>query len=523
MNYRIGIDVGGTNTDAVLLDQEMRVLATYKAPTTKDVMAGIHNSLHSILHQSGVDKSQVTHAMLGTTHCTNAIVERKNLDRVGVIRIGFPATTSIPPLFDWPTDLRKAIGGKYAIVSGGFEFNGEVIAEIDEIEIKNVIKEMKDHVDGIAVVGVYSPVRNAQEKQVAKLISETAPNLNISLSHEIGSIGLLERENATTLNTALHSVIERVVNGFEEALTANGLNPTMFLGQNDGTLMQTSYVLKYPIFTIGCGPTNSIRGAVHLTHMDDAMIVDIGGTTTDIGIVKNGFPRESAVAVEIGGVHTNFRMPDILSIGIGGGTIVRSEAGQFQVGPDSVGHEITEKAKIFGGNVLTATDVAVGAGVAQGENWDRSSLDESICKQAHKHIVSKIEDAIDRMKTSSADIPVILSGGGSILLSQPLEGASEVVKPAYFEVANAIGAAIGDISGESESVYALSEQDYEAVIEKAKRLAIDNAIASGADPDSIRIVSIIDIPLAYMPGNALYVKVKAVGQLQTKSLNKEMS
>src|SRR5690625_1338257 len=127
--------------------------------------------------------------------------------------------------------------------------------------------------------------------------------------------------------------------------------------------MKPEFALKYHIFTIGCGPTNSIRGAVYLSNLEDTMIIDVGGTTTDIGVVQNGFPRESSVAVEIGGIRTNFRMPDLLSFGLGGGTIIRHmDDGQLTVGPDSVGYQLTEKGLIFGGDTFTATDVAIAQG-----------------------------------------------------------------------------------------------------------------------------------------------------------------
>ncbi|MEK4029162.1 hydantoinase/oxoprolinase family protein [Pseudobacillus sp. FSL P4-0506] len=525
MSYRIGIDVGGTNTDAVLIDENMQVIAKYKSATSANIMSGIHDSIARILAESGVDKKHVTHAMLGTTHCTNAIVERKNLNRVGVIRIGYPATTSIPPLYNWPQDLLEAIGNHQYVVSGGYEFNGDEIVPIDEEEIRSIVNEIKEEVDAIAVVGVYSPVRPDQEVRVQEIIKEIVPDMHVSLSHEIGSMGLLERENAATLNAALIQVIKLVVNGFTAALTANGLDPEIFLGQNDGTLMTTDYALSYPIFTIGCGPTNSIRGAVYLSGIENAMILDIGGTTTDIGVVKNGFPRESSVAIEIGGVRTNFRMPDMLSIGIGGGTIIRKNETGYTIGPDSVGHEITKKGIIFGGDILTATDIAFGAGMATIDLLDLNAdaLDKTECKEAHKQIVHEVEVAIDRMKTNADDVSIILSGGGSILLPSSIKGAREVIKPEHFEVANAIGAAIGDISGEVEKVYSLSEQSYAEAIEEAKELAIERAIKANADPKTVKIVSIEDIPLAYMPGNALFIKVKAVGQLLVKKDGKRRS
>ena len=117
------------------------------------------------------------------------------------------------------------------------------------------------------------------------------------------------------------------------------VNAEVYLSQNDGTLMTLDNARRYPILTIACGPTNSIRGASYLTCRDDAIVIDVGGTTSDFGVLSHGFPRESGVAVDIGGVRTNFRMPDVISIGLGGGSIVREhDAGTVTVGPDSVGY-----------------------------------------------------------------------------------------------------------------------------------------------------------------------------------------
>ena len=95
-------------------------------------------------------------------------------------------------------------------------------------------------------------------------------------------------------------------------------NAEVYLSQNDGTLMTMEHARRYPILTIACGPTNSIRGASYLSRRDDAIVIDVGGTTTDLGVLSHGFPRESGVAVTIGGVRTNFRMPDLVSVGLGG-------------------------------------------------------------------------------------------------------------------------------------------------------------------------------------------------------------
>ena len=153
------------------------------------------------------------------------------------------------------------------------------------------------------------------------------------LSHTVGSLGLLERENATILNASLLTVARRVVNGFRDTLVNLGLDVESFLTQNDGTLMTVEEADRYPVLTVGSGPTNSMRGACALAGLSDALVIDVGGTSADIGILINGFPRESTAAVEVGGVRTNFRMPDLISVGLGGGTIVRRDADGVAVDP----------------------------------------------------------------------------------------------------------------------------------------------------------------------------------------------
>src|SRR5690625_4504066 len=152
--------------------------------------------------------------------------------------------------------------------------------------------------------------------------------------------------------------------------------------------MSNSYAQKYPIFTIACGPTNSIRGAAHLTNEPNAVVVDIGGTTTDIGVLSNGFPRQTSLAAEVGGVRTNFRMPDIYTIGLGGGTRIRRAEADWKIGPDSVGYQLTEKAIVFGGDDLTATDIAIGAGMMQMPQAQTERVEEFPAKEIYPHLVT---------------------------------------------------------------------------------------------------------------------------------------
>ena len=516
--YKLGIDVGGTNTDAVLIDENRNVIADIKCPTTGDIYDGILDALRTVLSVSGVDKSQIRQAMLGTTQCTNAIVERKNLAPIGILRLGAPATLGIPPMVDWADDIR-AICVESAVIGGGFEYDGKPLAPLDVEAARAFFLRMKEKgVKSIAISGVFSTVRSDHELEVAQLCREVmGEDVHISISSEIGSMGLIERENATILNAALWKVAERFTDGFAQSLQDEGItNADVYLSQNDGTLMTMEHARRYPILTVACGPTNSTRGASYLSHLRDAIVIDVGGTTTDFGVIQNGFPRESSVAVTIGGVRTNFRMPDVVSIGLGGGSIVRERPdGTVTVGPDSVGYEITKRALVFGGDTLTATDIAVRLGMYQlGDPSKVAHISEELARKALAAMSAMVEDAIDSMKVSSADMDVILVGGGSIILPEKLSGAAKVVKPEHFGCANAIGSAISKVSGTFEQLINYDEIPRDKALEQAKAQAVELAAAAGAQRDTVEIIEVEDVPLAYYPGNTNRVKVKAAGDLK---------
>ncbi len=513
--YKLGIDVGGTNTDAVLIDDNLKVIAEVKEPTSLDIYEGILRAIKTVLAKSKVDPKKIKQAMLGTTQCTNAIVERKHLAPIGILRIGAPATCGIPPMVDWAEDL-QAISVASTVVGGGFEYDGKEIAPFDEAAARTFFESLKGKVQSIAISCCFSAVRNDHELAAAKLCHDViGEEVHVSISSEIGSMGLIERENATILNAALYKVAESFTTGFAKSLAEEGVTEAeVYLSQNDGTLMTMAYAKKYPILTIACGPTNSIRGASYLSKLQDAIVIDVGGTTTDLGVIQNGFPRESSIAVTIGGVRTNFRMPDVISIGLGGGSIVREKDGVVAVGPDSVGFNITRDALVFGGQVLTATDIAVRLGMADiGDAKLVQHIDKAFAEKALKAMAELVEDSIDAMKISNSDVPVILVGGGSLILPTKLAGAKEVIKPMYFGTANAIGSAISKVSGTYEKLVSYDELPREEALEKAKAEAIQMAVEAGAIKETVEIIDVEDTPLAYYPGNTSRVKIKAAGEL----------
>jgi N-methylhydantoinase A/oxoprolinase/acetone carboxylase beta subunit len=512
---RIGIDVGGTNTDAVLLD-DTKVLAAHKAVTTDDVTSGIVGALDALQAEHAFEPGDIQAVMIGTTHFINALVEGRRLAPTAALRLGLPATASLPPLVDWPDRLVQAVKGRGYLAHGGHEFDGRHIADLRPDEIRRHAQDMAAHgVRSVAISSVFSPVSNVIEPRAAEIITEElGADVAVSLSHEIGRIGLLERENATIINAALRELATRIVDGLSASISGHGITAPLFLSQNDGTLMDVDFARRYPVATFASGPTNSMRGAALLSGLETCAVVDVGGTTSDVGVLTNGFPREATTEVDVAGIRTNFRMPDVLSIGIGGGSHVVEEAGVVTVGPQSVGYRLTKEARVFGGSTVTASDVAVAAGRADfGDKSAVADLDHTLVKAALDRIAADIADAVERMRTSPDPLPVVAVGGGSILMPEELTGCGSVHMPDHFAVANAIGAAIAQVGGEVDRVYAIAPGSRETVLDEARQEAVERAVAAGADPAHVRIVDFDEVPLPYLPGNATRIRCKAVGDL----------
>lgn len=492
------------------------VIDSVKSPTTADVTLGIVTSLRALIDAGTLVPAEVSSVMIGTTHFTNAVVEAKHLVPTAAVRLGLPATMSLPPLVDWPDRLRNAIGNHVYMCHGGHEFDGRVISPLDPDELRRfAVDAAEKGVRAVAITSVFSPVNDEFEREASEVMRAEVPELVITRSHELGRVGLLERENAAVMNACLRPLAERTVDAFQAAMDELAIDASLYISQNDGTLMSAEYTRQYPVATFASGPTNSMRGAAFLSGVRDGAVIDVGGTTADIGLLVNGFPREAAAAVQVGGVRTNFRMPDVISLGIGGGSLVRVTSSGVTVGPDSLGYQLRERALVFGGDVLTATDITVAAGMAQiGDPLLVAHLDRGVVRAAREHIQRAIAEAVERMKTSAGPIQVVVVGGGAVLLGDDLDGASATLRPDHFDVANAIGAAIAQVGGEIDRIYALDGLTREAALDEAKSEACRRAIDAGANPATVEIVDVEQVPLAYLPGSAIRIRVKAVGDLQ---------
>ena len=225
------------------------------------------------------------------------------------------------------------------------------------------------------------------------------------------------------------------------------------------------------------------------------------------------------MAVDLAGVRTNFRTPDMVSIALGGGTVVEREP--WRIGPESVGYRLTDEAMVFGGETLTTTDIAVAHGRASiGDRRRVNGLETSHVQRGIAEIEAQVETAVDRVKLSHEDVPVVLVGGGSVLLGDSMAGASRVLRPKHADVANAIGAAIAQVGGQVERVYSLEGCSRDEAIADCTAAAVERAVMAGANPSTVEVVDVEEVPLTYVPSNATRVRVKAVGDIAPNRLRR---
>ena len=487
MKYTIGIDIGGTNTDAVLVDENSKMIYFTKTLTTDPLDEGFYNAISKLLEIKKVLKKDIKTIIVGTTHALNAILQRKDLYKVGLIRIAGQFFDTLPPLYGVDEVLKKQIFVDAITINGGFECDGKEISKFNETEAKKAIKKLIDKgSEAICVCSVFSPIYNKHEKLIADLIKEeVSKNFPISLSYEVGSI---ERENSAILNAALKKSLSSGFNDLKKQLIKLNLRSKLYLTENNGSLLDIDKAIEYPILTMSSGPTNSFIGACRLANILDAIVVDIGGTTTDIGVVKNGFVRRSINLSKIDTIDLNFSMPDLLSVAIGGGSYI--DLKNKKIGPKSAGKNLFKEAVFANGNKLTMTDLA-------------------ICFDSTLKIEKKeIKHLINQMRAKDTNLKIILVGGGAMLFKKIV--SDQFIIPECFEVANAYGAALAEVSGNEDNIVSLKQRQktLNEIIARAK----NNAIKKGAVKDSIRISDIQIIPYHYIPNSIARLIVTVAGQ-----------
>ena len=315
MEIGLGFDTGGTYTDAVLMDlSNGDVLAKAKALTTRDDLSiGIRNSVNGFDKKYFKDVAMVS---LSSTLATNSIVEGKGC-RVGLISIGRNFDHSIP------VDM-------YYEIAGGHDIKGKETSALDEGALKKALKDMTGKVDGIAItsfMSVRNPDHEIRTKHAAKTIMKNVP---VVCGHELSSsLGFNERTVTSVMNARLIPIIEDLMASVKKVMSDNKIKAPLMIVKGDGSIMGEKIALERPIETIISGPAASMIGAKMLTGRGDAIVMDMGGTTTDIGILRNGYPRLEKEGAVIGGRRTRVLAAEIATSGIGGDSRIIVNGSKF--------------------------------------------------------------------------------------------------------------------------------------------------------------------------------------------------
>jgi N-methylhydantoinase A/oxoprolinase/acetone carboxylase beta subunit len=321
----LGLDAGGTFTDCVLFDFATdSVLAKAKAPTThRDLLIGIDQALSRL---ELTDPERITMVALSTTLATNAIAEDKG---------GLPGAILMTP--DGKPDPRITWTPQRTL-SACMSITGEENAPFDEAECRQAIEELlAAGVEAFAVCG-YASVRNpAHEQAVRRLIAERC-DLPVVCGHELAHrLNYLNHFNTAVLNARLLPVIRHLLGAAREVLAAHGITAPLMVVRGDGTLMTEEWARERPVETVLSGPAASVAGASYLTGRQDALVVDMGGTTTDVALVERGSARVSQEGARVAGWQTSVAAADIQTAGLGGDSYVQfTPDRRLQVGPRRV-------------------------------------------------------------------------------------------------------------------------------------------------------------------------------------------
>lgn len=322
----LGIDAGGTYTDTVIYDRTQdKTLCKSKALTTKwDFAVGIHNALTQLDQEK---LKQVELIAVSTTLATNAIVEGQG-QRVGMI--------VMPPY--GRLDTEEIAFEPKAIISGQLEITGEEIVPVDEGEVMRVARRMvaEKKVKAFAVSGYGGSINPAHELKVKRIIRKET-GLFVTCGHELsGLLNFKTRANTAVLNARIIPNLAKLLLDLEKVFAKLGISAPMVVVKGDGTLMSAQMAKERPVESILSGPAASVAGARHLTGLKDALVVDMGGTTTDTAALVDGAVSVCASGSNVGGTQTHVKALEIHTVGLGGDSLIRWKKGVFSIGPRRV-------------------------------------------------------------------------------------------------------------------------------------------------------------------------------------------
>lgn len=318
MALLLGVDTGGTYTDAVLLDENERVLAGAKVLTTRhDLSVGIGEAIHNVLVSTGKSPGAVGLVSLSTTLATNALVEGQG-GRICLVLIGFDEVHLTR------SNLAGALGDDPVVMlSGGHSAHGEPLIELEVEALTCKLDSLAKSVTGFAIAGLFA-VRNPEHETMVRDIIRKHTKLPVTCSHELSSdLDGPRRALTCVLNARIISLLHHLIAATEGYLHSHGIDAPLMVVRGDGALISADVAQVRPIETILSGPAASLVGAFHLTGVGDAIVSDIGGTTTDIAVLKDGRPRLDLDGATVGGWRTMVEAVAMRTVGLGGDSEVR--------------------------------------------------------------------------------------------------------------------------------------------------------------------------------------------------------
>ncbi|MEW9082651.1 hydantoinase/oxoprolinase-like protein [Caldanaerobacter subterraneus] len=490
----IGLDMGGTNIDGVIVEKG-KIIKTIKKPTNRE---NLFNSIWTALKEllSGYDNTKIERINLSTTVSTNAIVENK-LSPVGMI---------IQPGPGLPYDF-LACGDENVFISGYIDHRGEIIKDFNLFEIENAIKLFKEkNIKAYAVVTKFSIRNPSIEIKIKEILENEIPNSFVTMGHTIsGKLNFPRRVYTSYLNSAVHSIFNEFLNNIKKSLEKEGINAPVFILKADGGTMNISTAEKKPVETILSGPAASLMGInAMLPTNEDAILLDIGGTTTDIFFLADGVPLFEPWGIRIGKYKTLIRAIYSVSIGLGGDSSICVRNGRIKIGPQREGVPYA-----FGGPKPTPTDAMI----------TLELIDENAFRLTHDN-VKKAYEAMTllgrELNLSAKDMAkLILSTMGDIIKNKVDELLHEInSRPVYTVKELLYGKKIKPkliniIGGPSKVLAPVLEEKFNLPCYYPKNYSVANAIGAALARPTTEITMFVDTSKKTLsvPELGLYEKI----------------
>ncbi|WP_309493276.1 hydantoinase/oxoprolinase family protein [Candidatus Hecatella orcuttiae] len=375
----VGVDVGGTFTDLILMDDEKGTVFTHKVPSTpRDPSVGTLNGLLELCKTADVQPSEISLFFHGTTEATNIVIEHRGAKTGMITTKGFRDIVYIgrqkryltysvqidPPWQKHPLVLRR-----YRLpVTERIGADGKVLVPLDEEEVAEAIRKLKkEKVVSIAVCFLNSYINPVHEDRVQRLIAEIYPEAYVSLSHGIiNQYREYERFNTTCLNAYIGPVVAKYIKNLKQALRSRGVEAELLLMQSSGGTASTAWAVEKPVTLLTSGPAAGLIAGTkfgQLAGFENIITLDVGGTSADIGVSPRGVMRyKYLLDTKIRGYHAMLPTLDVDTIGAGGGSVAHVEQGVYKVGPRSAGAKPGPACYGLGGVEPTVTDAHIVAG-----------------------------------------------------------------------------------------------------------------------------------------------------------------